>query len=553
MQNMINTILLYSNFNFWGITSREVIWTVAQLHLNFAAFVVAIPTFAIIVEIIGFRNKEAKYDKLAKDFARLISVSLSLTSMLGAIFLFGLIAFYPKVITHLANVFNWSMLLYGALFFGELFFAYLYYYSWDKLQGNKKMRHIIIGLLLNVFGLTIMFIANSWTAYTMMPNGVNEAGDVVSRWAAFNNHGWWPLNIHRLIANLAFGGAIVASYAAANFISSVRKEDKAYYDWMGYVGNFIAVSALIPLPFAGYWLGMEIYAFDQQMGITMMGGVLSWLWIVQAVIIGVLFLSLNYYLWVGMERMAGAAKYKKFIPWLLGVITLCIIVWITPHSLVASLEEARKIGSTFHPVLSVLGIMTAKNTVVNLMLLTTYLSFIIYQRSNKVPVVQWVKQGNIAFYGIIGIAAAIIIFLGVKGYFVETIVRIGYSIYQVLIVLAVFVVCSVLNGRIYKGAKSAGEIKWGNMPARSQYILIVIAVSFTWLMGLMGFVRSSVRLNWHVYRIMEDTSANAFVPSLGFAAKMVSFITIVFFIMVGVVFYLAKVMEKKKKMEVAKA
>src|SRR5213075_3224478 len=72
--------------------------------------------------------------------------------------------------------------------------------------------------------------------------------------------------------------------------------------WMGYVGNFIAISTFIVLPFAGYYLGREIYQYNQQMGITMMGGFMSWLWIVQAVLIGVLFLAANYYLWSGMVR-----------------------------------------------------------------------------------------------------------------------------------------------------------------------------------------------------------------------------------------------------------
>ena len=72
---------------------------------------------------------------------------------------------------------------------------------------------------------------------------------------------------------------------------------------MGYVGNVVAISALMVLPFAGYWMGREIYAFNQTMGITMMGGFMSWLWVVQAILIGVLFIGSNYYLWLGMERI----------------------------------------------------------------------------------------------------------------------------------------------------------------------------------------------------------------------------------------------------------
>lgn len=539
----------YVEFSFFGITSRDIIWIFAQLHLNFAAFVIAIPTFALIVEIIGYKTKEQKYDKLAKDFAGLITASLSLTSILGVIFLFGLIAFYPKLFSHFSGVFSLTMIFYACLFLGEFFFAYLYYYGWDRMK-DQKLLHIFIGLMLNVFGISIMFVANAWTSYTMMPAGVSESGELLSTWDAINNQGWWPLNIHRFIANIAFGGAIVASFAAANFISSVSEQEKSYYDWMGYMGNFIAISALILLPFAGYWLGYEIYEYDQTMGITLMGGVLSWGWILQGVIIAVIFLSLNYYLWIGMERMEGAERYRKFILPLLAIITLCLMIWFTPHSLVATQEEARKIGSTFHPLLSVLGIMTAKNTAVNIMLLATYISFVIYRRSNKIATISWVKTGNLMFWGIVATAAIFIIYLGIKGYFVETQVRIIYSTYQVLFVLFVLVVGTIMDVLIYKDAKIIGPTKWGKMPVRSQYILIIIAVSFTWLMGLMGFIRSSSRLNWHVYKILEDTSANAFVPTLGYAAIMITFITIIFFILVGVIFYISKLSEKKKEIVV---
>ncbi|MBI2486073.1 MAG: cytochrome ubiquinol oxidase subunit I [Deltaproteobacteria bacterium] len=530
----------------WGISSRDISWVFAQLHLNLAAFVIAVPTFALIVEIIGFKTGDERYDNLAKDFARLITISLSLTSILGAIFLFVIIVLYPKFFSYFSQIFGGTMVFYAMLFFGEFIAAYLYYYGWDRLK-NKKLLHIFIGFFLNSFGIAIMFVANAWVTFMMMPSGVKETGELYSLWEAINNPGWWPLNVHRLIANLAFGGAIVAAYAASNFLSAENEKEREYYDWMGYVGNFIAVSALIPLPFAGYWFGLEIYKYDQQMGITLMGGVLSWLWILQAIIIGVIFLGINYYLWIGMERIEGAERYRKYVPALLLVMTICFIIWFTPHSLVASLEEARKIGATLHPILSVLGIMTAKNTVVNIMILSTFLSFIIYRRSGKIPITSWARLGNFIFFSIIAVVAGYIIFLGIRGYFVETTVRINYSMYQVLAVLFVFIVCTPLDVAIYRKSNVIGSIKWGHMPPRSQYMLIVIAVSFTWLMGLMGFARSSSRLNWHVYKIMEDTSHSAFVPSLGYAAKIVSLITIIFFIMIGVIFFLTKMLEHRQE------
>ena len=100
-----------------------------------------------------------------------------------------------------------------------------------------------------------------------------------------------PINIHRMIANVAFGGSVAAAYAAFKFLQAKTDEERAHYDWMGYIGNFVAISAFLPLPFAGYWLAKEIYAYSQTLGLTMMGGAFSWLFIIQAVLIGNLFLA----------------------------------------------------------------------------------------------------------------------------------------------------------------------------------------------------------------------------------------------------------------------
>ena len=39
---------------FFGLSPRATIWAVAQLHLLFAAFVLGVPVFAVIVEFIGW-------------------------------------------------------------------------------------------------------------------------------------------------------------------------------------------------------------------------------------------------------------------------------------------------------------------------------------------------------------------------------------------------------------------------------------------------------------------------------------------------------------------
>jgi hypothetical protein len=282
------------------------------------------------------------------------------------------------------------------------------------------------------------------------------------------------------------------------------------------------------------------------MGITMMGGFLSWLWVVQAMLIGVLFLGSNYYLWLGMERIPGSERYRKFIPYMLMVLAAGFMVWATPRSMVVTLEESRAMGGSHHPVLGLLGVMSAKNTAVNLMILTTFLSFLLYRRANKVSGKPWAKTGMTVQGVLFGLAAAVVTFYGVYGYFVESIVRIGFSVYQVLAVLIAIVVIMAIDIPMFRGAEATGSIRWGRIAPRSQYVLILLAVTFTWLMGLMGFARSGIRQHWHVYGVIRDTSPEAWTPALGYAAKMISVVTILFFALVMLIFWLGGLGEKKK-------
>ncbi len=546
VQTAADTSSAYRNFP--GIGARGAVWIAAEVHLMFAAFVLGVPMFAVITELIGIVGKDRKYDNLSKEFTRLLVFAYSATALWGAVLVFFLTTLYPRFWGHMADIFHLSMWIYVGLFFVESFTLYLYYYGWDRwCVGRAKWMHWGLGVLLNVWGTTVMFIANGWLTYMMSPpEGVTVAGlpEGVTAWNALANATWMPINIHRMIANAVFGGAIVAAYAAYRFLSARTDEERAHYDWMGYVGTFIAISTFIVLPFAGYWLGREIYEYNQQMGITMMGGFMSWLWIVQAVLIGTLFLAANYYLWTGMGRIPGAERFLPYTKWMLLVLIVCWIVWATPNTVIASRNEYLAMGGSRHPFLGVLGLMSGKNTAVNFMILTTFLSFMMYRRGNQIPTVPWAKLGTWIQAGMFAVVGSVVLGYGIYGYFVPTIVRIGFSVYQVLAVLFCIIAVTVIDIFMLRGAHSRGEIRWGQMPERSQYAVFVLAITFTWLMGLMGFARSGIRQHWHVWEVMRDTSSEAFKPALGYAANMITVCVVVFLSLVAFIFWLGGLAER---------
>lgn len=531
--------------------SRVIIWSVAQQHLYFGSFVLAVPIFVMIIELVGIMVKDRalgkRYDKLANDFIRISLTAYSVTAILGGLLIFAFVTLYPKFFFYLTSLFKPWMHIYALLFLAESGTLYLYYYGWDKMQdGFLKWVHASMGILLNVFGTVLMFLANSWSTFMMSPAGVDSQGRFLGDlWKLLHSALWNPLNVHRIIGNMVFGGGIVAAFAAYKFLSSKTDEEKAYYDWMGYVAMFLAVSALIPLPFAGYWLMREVYAYRQQMGITLMGGLLAWLFIIQAVLIGALFFATVYYLFTGMGRMQGAERYQKYMKYILFFITAAFLVWLTPHTLVMKASELKAIGGQQHPVIGNYGVMSAKNGAVNTMLMMTVIAFILYQRANKVITVKWAPIGNAVISMMFLVALVNNWWIAIYGYYIPANVRVGLSVAQVMGTLTTLFVGVGINIAMMRGAKLTGPVLWGKVAVRSQFALFALAVSFTWLMALMGYIRSSVRLFWHSMEVFRDNSPWAFTHTIGFAANVMSLNVLIFWTFCLFVFFLGELGSKK--------
>ena len=658
-----------------GFSSRKVIWFIAQLHLYFGAFVLGVPIFAAVIEYAGHRTGDKKLDNLAYEFTSLLSVAYATTAALGGLLLFAFIGLYPTFFGFMANAFKDAMFIYALLFFGETLCLYVYYYGWrwmdDKtpwpkaisypayaigvafillglmfmfgvdgghyhgslrafwmvvlvvaglsffLLKNKKGLHLWFGVWLNVFGTLIMMVANSWASYMMSPTGIDpETGKFVgTTLEAVTNPLWVPVGIHRMLGNVAFGGFVGGAYAAVKFIGAQTDKDRAHYDWMGYIANFVGISGLIPLPFAGYYLGREVYSNSAVMGNNMMGGDFSWTFIIQAMLVGSLFLISCYYLWIGMGRIPGAERYRGFVKYLNAAVLLSFAIWLTPHNMPLSGAEISDMGgSQYHPTLKYLGLMPAKNAVVNLIIISTFISFLLYSRGNKgdrVPISHQGKtpmmvisavavlclfivgqyavylfgldpkeldlpadrvvyfrtiayllfttclmiivttalslkdRGILAQYIYLGwIVFSVVIFLGVYGFVVmekaSPFLR-NVAVSQFIQLISAIILVTTIDTFLFAGAKTIGEMRWGKISVRAQYALLMLCIFITFNMGLMGFIRSGLRTNWHIYGVMKDTSDWAFTPTNYTMTVMVSSATLVFLASVAVMFWLAAI------------
>ncbi|MCK5916802.1 MAG: cytochrome ubiquinol oxidase subunit I, partial [Cocleimonas sp.] len=154
-----------------GASSRGIVWIAAQMHLFFAAFVLAVPLFVLVIEWVGMRTKDERYDDMAHEFMKITMTAYSITALLGGFLAFSLFLLYPQVMNYMMMVFDTQVLVYAGLFFAESALLYMYYYSWDALRyGNRKWGHLTIGLGLNVVGTSLLVIANAWATFMMAPS-----------------------------------------------------------------------------------------------------------------------------------------------------------------------------------------------------------------------------------------------------------------------------------------------------------------------------------------------------------------------------------------------
>src|SRR5918995_4880883 len=206
--------------------NRTAVWIVAQLHILFAGFILGAPIFIVISEWLGYRKQDPRYDRLAKEVTKVTVILYSMTALTGGLFIFVLLATYPQFTTWLINHFFLIFaVIYPLLFIAETIVLYLYFYSWDALKGEKKGRHIAIGILLNLIGTVTLFLIDGPTSFMNTPvkaEGVSPAEFLAtaSIWDKIFNYSWMPLNLHRLVGNVTFGGFVAGLIAAYMYMAA---------------------------------------------------------------------------------------------------------------------------------------------------------------------------------------------------------------------------------------------------------------------------------------------------------------------------------------------
>ncbi len=587
-----------SQFPYLG--NRVAVWVVAQLHILFAAFILGAPIFVVISEWLGMRHQDPKYDRLAKEVTKVTAILYSMTALTGGFFVLMLVALYPSftgwLFNHFFPIFG---ITYPLLFIAETVVLYCYWYTWDALQGEKKGRHLSIGVLLNLIGIVTLFVIDAPTAFMNTPVRAAEGAmnlrqyieTTATLWDKIDNFSWMPLNFHRLVGNICFGGFIAGLIAAYMYMFSKSDEERAYYDWMGFVGNFIGISALLFLPLMGYVYGSEFYDYDASIGPYMMGDQLSMYFIMQGGMVGLIFLASAYYIWLSLKRIEvpdySTTVTRSLVAGILSVIVPGLGQFYNGQwgkGAIFLVGQAGLVGAILYAV----SLHEGEGLGLLLLLFLLPLAVIIASSSDAMrhgradepkslltlPVrliaalLLAVERFGLRRRQLVIKSAFVVLLIGNAVWmtphaFVGAVSELTDQNYDLLSLpsdwdfmalmpakntaAVLMVLMIMMSFLLYTRAIKRGTIRWGQINFSSQFALVFLAFSAIWTMGLMGVVRSSLRKYFHVYDLLPDISPESFTPTLAYSGRLITILTVIFFLIVSLAIWLALGMGHDKK------
>jgi cytochrome d ubiquinol oxidase subunit I len=502
--------------------NRTAVWIVAQLHILFAAFILGAPIFVVISEWLGYRKHDPRYDRLAKEVMKVTVILYSMTALTGGLFIFVLLATYPQFTTWLINHFFLVFaVIYPLLFIGETVLLYMYFYSWDAWKGDKKARHIALGVLLNLVGTITLFVIDGPTSFMNTPvkaEGVSPAEFLMTAtlWDKIYNYSWMPMNLHRLVGNVTFGGFITGLVAAYMYMAAKKEEERSYYDWMGFVGNLIGVGALLFLPFMGYLLAYELCDYDASICPYMMADQLSMFFEMQGAMVGLIFLASNYYIWLSMKRIEGVERVRMtiFAP----IVMVALPFVMTWAWTMFPVPDPRSLA-----ILVPLALLPA--------VLGRFIPWTVSSRTVIKVGFLMVVVGDAIWltpHGFVPTGAKLVAELELPAdwNFLALMPAKNSAAFTLVFV-------TVVNYIIYNRAISQGTIVWGKIDFASQFVLVFLAFSAIWTMGLMGAVRSLLRKYFHTYNLLPDFTPESFTPTLSYSAWWITAITVAFYVVVS--------------------
>ncbi len=299
-------------------------------HIQFAAFQQGGAMLAALFDFLGMVRRDERQTRFARGMLKTMALAFTIGSALA---IFAVMILFTGLWSHfwvkLLRILFWPLVVEAGAFVLEIIALYTLYVGWDRLGRVRPLR-VGLELVLVIDLFVQMLMINFVASYMLTPRPAFDLPLILL------NPTLLPLEVHRLIGNVAFAGALVALVAGWRMLRARTPAQRAYADWMGAIGAVTAISFTALQPLVGWEYAKEVQLHAYASWYDMMLGGLSVAFLFQMFLLGLILTAGIFFFW----RRVRTSGFRS--PTLALCAVLSLGAWLlgaTPSSLAWTYEQ----------------------------------------------------------------------------------------------------------------------------------------------------------------------------------------------------------------------
>jgi cytochrome d ubiquinol oxidase subunit I len=271
-------------------------------HIPLATIITAFMVLAPIIEYMGMRKRDLRYDRLSKSMIYFCLILFSPGAALGTGIPMIIIGLYPEFWARFANLFFWPLVIQFGFFIMEVIFLFFaYYLTWERMMDRKRL-HILYGSIAAFWGFMVQVVWDSLGGYMMTPGVALPGVDQPVGWSikALLNPSFPYLFVHRFFGNISYSMLLTGGVLALMYMFKKKTEDRKYYRFASDFTFSVGFLAFFTMPFIGWFYARMLQTEAPIAFHAIMGGhatpyfVLKMVLIVTFLIIGGIYLFVRH-------------------------------------------------------------------------------------------------------------------------------------------------------------------------------------------------------------------------------------------------------------------
>jgi mono/diheme cytochrome c family protein len=176
----------------------------AVVHVLFShGFAIGVMAIVALAECLGVKRGAPAWEAFARRLARLAAIIItSLGAVTGVGIWFFTSVFAPRAIASMLRIFFWPWFIEWLVFVAEVAVLLVYYFTWESWQGERKLRHLRLGVAYVALALVSAVLITGILSFMLTSDGWPWSQRF---WQAFFTPSFAPQLALRVAGSLALG------------------------------------------------------------------------------------------------------------------------------------------------------------------------------------------------------------------------------------------------------------------------------------------------------------------------------------------------------------